>query len=360
MSEVERIEKFRDLVKRCERALGEENVVSLEMLNSLGIELKENEEYEEAKEVYERCLLGQMKVLEEDHKDTLETLNNLGEVYSEGLKNYEKALEYYERALKGCERVSGKNHPLTITIVSNIAEVYQGGDEFGKAEELFERALEGLEAQFGKDHRHTKHCAKNFSVCLKTSGNSKRLAELKDAYRWLDEASGEGDNEEGESDDQFLFGRACTGRMNIEDSGRVVTHTGAYGEHRLAVTEPAMLEGIHEISFQHVEDGEVSFGVTSASVDVDTFDGLDEDHNIIFPSLCSQNCTSSLIYDMRAGDVLKMRLELSTSDRRLMYFINGGFAGTFSPEDINDLVVPDGPLVRGVGMCVNGDKVKIV
>ena len=85
--------------------------------------LFENEEYEEARKVYERCLAGREKVLGEDHKKTLMTVNNLGNVYY-GLQDYEKALEYYERALKGYEKTLGKTHPDTLTTVMNIANVY--------------------------------------------------------------------------------------------------------------------------------------------------------------------------------------------------------------------------------------------
>ncbi|GMH78923.1 hypothetical protein TrLO_g8635 [Triparma laevis f. longispina] len=152
----DKIEKCRDLLKRMERALGEENVVTLETLNSLGGELYMNGEYEEAIEVYERYLAGRTKVVGEDHKDALATLNNLGAVYN-STKNCEKALEYYERALKGNERLLGKNNPSTLVTVGNIAIVYNYGlDEYEKAKELYERALEGYEAQFGKDHKHTK------------------------------------------------------------------------------------------------------------------------------------------------------------------------------------------------------------
>ena len=38
-------------------------------------------EFEEAKEVLERCLAGRTTVLGEDHKDTLMTVNNLGIVF---------------------------------------------------------------------------------------------------------------------------------------------------------------------------------------------------------------------------------------------------------------------------------------
>ena len=47
----ENIKKLRDLVKKMERAFGEENVVTLMTLNELGIMLEVNGEYEEAKEV---------------------------------------------------------------------------------------------------------------------------------------------------------------------------------------------------------------------------------------------------------------------------------------------------------------------
>ena len=36
MSEDKKVEKFRDLLKRCERALGDEDAVTLETLNGLG------------------------------------------------------------------------------------------------------------------------------------------------------------------------------------------------------------------------------------------------------------------------------------------------------------------------------------
>ncbi|GMH58380.1 hypothetical protein TrLO_g7376 [Triparma laevis f. longispina] len=99
-SDDEKFETYRDLLKRVERALGEENVVTFNALTQLGMTLSDNGEYEEAKEVYERYLAGSMKVLGEDHKDTLSTLNNLGTVYDD-LKIYEKAMGYYVKALKG-------------------------------------------------------------------------------------------------------------------------------------------------------------------------------------------------------------------------------------------------------------------
>ncbi|GMH75567.1 hypothetical protein TL16_g06805 [Triparma laevis f. inornata] len=65
------IEKLKALVKRMEKSLGEENVVTLDTLNQLGINLHKNGEVEEAKEVLERSLAGRMKVLGVDLKDNV-------------------------------------------------------------------------------------------------------------------------------------------------------------------------------------------------------------------------------------------------------------------------------------------------
>jgi len=184
-SNEEKIEKLRDLVKRCEKAFGEEHVVTLDTLDSLGCMLRGNGEDEEAKEVYERRLAGRIKLLGEDHKLSLDSLNNLGAVY-DGLKDYEKALEYYEKALKGSERLLGKNHPNALDTVVNMANIYSGRfHDFVKAMEFYERALEGFEAQLGKDHDNTKMRAMNFSNFLKVSRNEERLESLKIAYPWL-------------------------------------------------------------------------------------------------------------------------------------------------------------------------------
>ena len=153
--------------------------------NHLSVTLREKGQYEEAEEVYKRCLTGRMKVLGKDHDDRLGTLNNLGVVYQR-LGNNEKELEYYERALKGYERLLGKNHPQTLMAVMNIAIVYTVQKDYGKADELYERALKGYEAQLGKYQGNTMRCAENYRKCLEKSGNSAGLAELKKAHPNVD------------------------------------------------------------------------------------------------------------------------------------------------------------------------------
>jgi tetratricopeptide (TPR) repeat protein len=181
-SNEERIEKLRDLVARMKAALGEDNETTLDTLNTLGGVLDDIGDYEEARNVYEKCLLGREKVLGEDHKKTLDTVNDLGGVYFE-MKDYEKALEYYERALKGFEKTLGKTHPDTLSTVYNIANVYYvGTKDYEKTEELYRRALEGYEAQLGKDHESTKRCAGNLANCLGMAGKKATLRKVLEEY----------------------------------------------------------------------------------------------------------------------------------------------------------------------------------
>ncbi|GMH59631.1 hypothetical protein TrST_g2970 [Triparma strigata] len=176
------IYKLRALVERMMGALGEENVVTLDTLNTLGNRQQDNGEPEEARKVYESCLAGREKVLGEDHKDTLGTVNNSGLVYDD-LKDYEKALECYERALKGREKTLGKTHPETLSTVMNIAGVYiKGLKDYGKAEELDQRAFEGYEAQLGKDHGDMKRCAMNLAICFAMTGEKLKLRKIMNEY----------------------------------------------------------------------------------------------------------------------------------------------------------------------------------
>ena len=96
-------------MKMMEIALGEESFVTLEALSDFGERLYQIGEFEEAREVSERCLALRLKVSGEDHKDTLTSLDNLGIIYNQ-LKNREKALEYYERVLKVKEKTARMNN----------------------------------------------------------------------------------------------------------------------------------------------------------------------------------------------------------------------------------------------------------
>jgi len=69
--------------------------------------------------MYERALQGYEEALGPNHTSTLDTVNNLGNLYFNQGKLVE-AEKMYERALQGKEEALGPNHTLTLNTVNNL------------------------------------------------------------------------------------------------------------------------------------------------------------------------------------------------------------------------------------------------
>ena len=69
--------------------------------------MRRNGEYEEAIKVMERSLAGRTKVLGEDHKHTLMTLNNLGNVYDD-VGKLREGVEVLRERFEGEREVVGE------------------------------------------------------------------------------------------------------------------------------------------------------------------------------------------------------------------------------------------------------------
>ena len=108
----ELIAEFRALWERAKVTLVDE-AVTFDIANDLGDRLCKEGEYEEAKVFNLVTLEGKRRVLGEEHKKILDSLNNQGIVLDE-LKDYEGALAYYQQALKVQDKVRGKTHPDTL------------------------------------------------------------------------------------------------------------------------------------------------------------------------------------------------------------------------------------------------------
>ena len=70
--------------------------------------------------MYRRALDGREKAWGLDHTSTLDTVNNLGNLYADQGKLVE-AEEIYRRALDGYINARGSNHPSTQLIARNLS-----------------------------------------------------------------------------------------------------------------------------------------------------------------------------------------------------------------------------------------------
>jgi len=73
--------------------------------------------------MYQRALKGYKKALGRDHTSTLDTVNNLGNLYADQGRLTE-AESMYQRALKGSEKALGRDHTSTLNTVNNLGSLY--------------------------------------------------------------------------------------------------------------------------------------------------------------------------------------------------------------------------------------------
>ena len=178
-----RVSRLKELADKAENALGFENIVTLDIMNTLAIEIddkngQDKRAQNEAKSILERCLKGQERVYEYEHEDMMMTVMNLGNIYF-AKREHEKALEFYMRALKGQQATLGKTHTSSLTSMMNIANVLNDGiQDFAQAETYYKGALEGFESQLGRHHRFTLVTAANYKNCLTKLVDIPALKEL--------------------------------------------------------------------------------------------------------------------------------------------------------------------------------------
>ena len=101
--------------------------------------------------MYQRVL----KAKETDHISSLQTANNLGNLYADNgrLKDVEKM---YQHALKGKEKVLGLDHISTLSTVQNLGFLYADQDKLLEAEDMLSRALVGFQTLLGHSHQKCK------------------------------------------------------------------------------------------------------------------------------------------------------------------------------------------------------------
>ena len=135
---------------------GERYRVLFEQLGDLGFERGRGitsitNRFNMAKVFFNIALEGYRRVLGEEHKSTLGTLNNMGAVL-QNIEDYAGSLDYFQEALRVQEKVLGKTHPDTLDTIMNMANSYEDVfKDFEKSEEMKRLALHGYKTSLGKD-----------------------------------------------------------------------------------------------------------------------------------------------------------------------------------------------------------------
>ena len=124
---------------------------------------------DEAITLYVQLLTDRIRVLGEDHPDTLTILNNLAGAY-ESAGRLDEAITLYEQVLPDRTRILGEDHPNTLTSLNNLAGAYESAGRLDEAITLYEQVLPDRTRVLGKDHPATLATLNALASAYKDAG----------------------------------------------------------------------------------------------------------------------------------------------------------------------------------------------
>ncbi|KAG7415776.1 Nephrocystin-3 [Fusarium oxysporum f. sp. rapae] len=162
-----------------EKALGQDHISTLNIINNLGVLYRDQGKLLEAEAMYKRAIEGYEKALGQDHISTLNTVNNLGALYV-GQGKLLEAEAMFKRALEGREKALGQDHISTLNTVNNLGALYAGQGKLLESEAMYKRALEGYKKALRQDHISTLNTVNNLGALYAGQG---KLLEAEAIYK---------------------------------------------------------------------------------------------------------------------------------------------------------------------------------
>jgi len=119
--------------------------------------------------MYQQALQGYEKAWGLEHTSTLDTVNNLGNLYADQGKLVE-AEQMYQRALQGYEKVLGLDSIITyipaLNTILNLGSLFESQADIVKARIMYSKALIGYEKVFGPDHLKSRSLRDELSALV--------------------------------------------------------------------------------------------------------------------------------------------------------------------------------------------------
>jgi tetratricopeptide (TPR) repeat protein len=174
------------------RLLGEDHPDTLASRNNLAYAYQTAGDLGRAIPLHEQNLTDRRRVLGEDHPDTLASRNNLASAYQTA-GDLGRAIPLHEQNLTDRRRVLGEDHPDTLASRNNLASAYQTAGDLGRAIPLHEQNLTDRRRVLGEDHPDTLASRNNLAHAYQTAGDLGRAIPLyqqtlTDAVRVLGES----------------------------------------------------------------------------------------------------------------------------------------------------------------------------
>jgi tetratricopeptide (TPR) repeat protein len=128
--------------------------------------------WKEAEELFVQVVETSLRVLGQEHPDTLASMNNLASTYwNQG--RLKEAEELEVQVMETRKRVLGQEHPSTLTSMANLASTYWNQGRLKEAEELNVQVMETMKRVLGQEHPDTLASMGNLALTYKNQGRWK-------------------------------------------------------------------------------------------------------------------------------------------------------------------------------------------
>ncbi len=161
------------------RVLGDEHKDTLTSMNDVGLMLVAQAKLAEAEPYLREALAGRRRVLGDEHRNTLGSLNNMGFLLNAQGKLTE-AEPYYREAMEGKRRLWGDQNPDTLLSINNVGALLLAQGGLAEAEPYLREALEGYRRILGDEDPGTLQTINNMGGLLHAQG---RVAEAEPYWR---------------------------------------------------------------------------------------------------------------------------------------------------------------------------------
>jgi serine/threonine protein kinase len=158
------------------KLLGDDHRDTLDSMQAMGQLLLQMGKLKEAEQADRELLERRRRVLGDDHPDTLAAMGQIAEALQQQ-GNLPQAETLFLESLTKRRRVLGDDDPLTLSAVNDMGELLRQEGKYPEAETLLREAIEKRRRVLGEDHVATLQSIENLSTLL--NQQTKRAEALK-------------------------------------------------------------------------------------------------------------------------------------------------------------------------------------
>ena len=145
--------------------------------NNLALTYQKQGQWKEAEELFVQVMEATLKVLGQEHPDTLTSMANLASTCS-NQGRWKEAEKLEVQVMETRKRVLGQEHPDTLTSIGNLASTYQNQGRWKEAEELEVQVVEASLRVLGQEHPDTLTSMANLAWTYRDQGRWNEAEEL--------------------------------------------------------------------------------------------------------------------------------------------------------------------------------------